>query len=181
MTAPTRRAALAAMASVPALALPSAIASAASPTGDDAEIIALAAEIQRLCALGKEIYAKGVDPFQETFQNLIDDALPAMRRDPAAWREHSAKAWAYSRDSGRDAAIDEQAALDEQADRLWARMMAIPAATQAGRAAKVRALLVHVCTKDWHGPARDLDWDIEQARALLGEFAGMSEEELSAI
>jgi hypothetical protein len=43
MTATTRRAALSALASVPALALPA----AASPTGD-AEIISLAAEIERL-------------------------------------------------------------------------------------------------------------------------------------
>ena len=60
-------------------------------------------------------------------------------------------------------------------------MTAIPAATQAGRAAKVRALLAHVCTSKWRGPTSDLDWDTEQARALLGEFAGMTEEELAAI
>ena len=60
-------------------------------------------------------------------------------------------------------------------------MIAIPAATQAGRGAKVRALLTHVCPSEWRGPAADLDWDKEQARALLGEFAGMTEEELAAI
>jgi hypothetical protein len=42
---------------------------------------------------------------------------------------------------------------------------------------------VHVCRSDpeWRGPAGDLDWDIQQARALLGQFAGMTEEELAAI
>ena len=32
---------------------------------------------------------------------------------------------------------------------------------------------------EWRGPKSNLDWEIEQARALLGEFAGMSEEELA--
>jgi hypothetical protein len=35
---------------------------------------------------------------------------------------------------------------------------------------------------EWRGPADDLDdWQKEQTRALLGEFAGMSEEELAAV
>jgi hypothetical protein len=93
MTAPTRRAALTALASASALALPAVAAAVASPDAD-AEILALAAEIERLCSLGEEIYAKGVYPFQETFQNLLDDAVPAIRRDPAAWEEHFSKAWA---------------------------------------------------------------------------------------
>jgi hypothetical protein len=41
--------------------------------------------------------------------------------------------------------------------------------------------VAHVCANEWRGPASDLDWDKEQARALLGEFAGMSEEQLAAI
>ena len=95
--------------------------------------------------------------------------------------EHMDKAFAYSREVGRDAAIKERNDLDDEADRLWARMMAIPAATQAGRAAKVRSLLKHVCANEWQGPCADLDWDKDQARALLGQFAGMSEEELAAV
>jgi hypothetical protein len=123
MTATTRRAALTALASASALALP-AVAPITSPDAD-AEILALAAEIERLCSLGEEIYAKGVDPFQETFQSLLDDAVPAIRRDLAAWEEHFSKAWAYSRDVGREAAIKEREELDEQADLLWKQMMAI--------------------------------------------------------
>ena len=73
------------------------------------------------------------------------------------------------------------ARLNSQADRHWASMMAIPAATQAGRAAKVRALLMHVCPQEWRGPASDLDREVQEARALLGQFAGMSEEELAAV
>ena len=60
-------------------------------------------------------------------------------------------------------------------------MMAIPAMTQPGRAAKVRALLVHVLRDKWHGPFGPLDWEKAQARALLGEFAGLSAADLEAI
>jgi hypothetical protein len=59
--------------------------------------------------------------------------------------------------------------------------MSIPATTQAGRAAKVRALIVYVMRSEWRGPASELDWDKEMARALLGEFAGMSAAELEEI
>ena len=59
--------------------------------------------------------------------------------------------------------------------------MAIPAATQAGCAAKVRTLITYVMQSDWCGPAASLDWDKEMARALLGVFAGVSAEELAAV
>jgi hypothetical protein len=59
--------------------------------------------------------------------------------------------------------------------------LAIPATTQAGRAAKVRGLLVHALGSGLRGDASDPDWSHEQGRALLGEFAGMSAEELAAI
>src|SRR5271170_4291508 len=167
MSSTTRRAALTALASASALALPAvAIAATAAPDAD-AELFALAAEIKRLCALGGEIYATRVDPFEEKFNNLLDGALLTVKHDRTKWDE----AFAYSRQVGREAAIKEVAVLDGQADRLWARMMAIPAATPAGRAAKVRALLAHVCP-EWRGPADGLDdWQKEQIRALLGQLA----------
>ena len=59
--------------------------------------------------------------------------------------------------------------------------MASSAKTQAGRAAQVRALLTFVHTEEWRGPSRDMDWEKERTRALLGNLAGMSEEELAAI
>ena len=59
--------------------------------------------------------------------------------------------------------------------------MATPALTQAGRAAKVRVLLADILGDQWRGAADDLDWDIAQARVLLGEFAGMSAEELANV
>jgi hypothetical protein len=138
----SRRAALTALAGASVLAIPAVAVAAAVPPDADAELVALAAEIERLCAVGEEVHAKRIEPFQETFQILIDDGLLAVKRDPAGCKEHSAPAWAYSRESGREAAVKERADLDEQADRLWERMMTIPAATSAGRAAKVRALLV---------------------------------------
>ena len=116
-----------------------------SPLDADAELIALAAEIERLCATGEEIYAKRVDPFEETFQRLMDKAQVARRIDPANWKKYWEQAWAYARESGRDAAIVERNEIDNQAERRWTRMMSIPAATQGGRAAKLRALLAHVC------------------------------------
>ena len=162
MTAPTRRAALTALAVVPALAFPAAAIASVAPPDADAELIVLGAQIERLCAAGEEIYAKRVDPFTETFQSLLDEALDARDRDPTDFDERWEKAWAYSRESGREAAIKERNEIDSHADRLFARMMAIPAATQAGRAAKVRALLSHVCSNEWRGPASDLDWDLSR-------------------
>ena len=60
-------------------------------------------------------------------------------------------------------------------------MMAIPATTQPARAAKVRALLVHVMGDKWRGPDRELEWDVSQARILFAEFAGMSAEDLDNV
>jgi hypothetical protein len=61
-------------------------------------------------------------------------------------------------------------------------MMAVPCATQSGRSAKVRVLLIYVLGMTWRGSAEEVDdWAIEQARALLGEFAGISAEELADV
>jgi hypothetical protein len=173
MTSTTRRAALGALAGVSALALP-AVAIAASPTGDDAELISLAAEIQRLRAQVKEISAKGIEPFNETFYRLVQDT-------PGPWRVGFEEACAYSHKVGREAAIEEQQIVDDQGGLLWEQMLATPAATRAGKAAKVRALITLVHTDEWRGPTSDLDWAIRETRSLLGDLAGMSEEELAAI
>ena len=72
MTATTRRAALGALATASALAIPTvAIAAVATPNADT-DLTALAAEIERLCNSGEEIYAERVDPFDETFHSLMD-------------------------------------------------------------------------------------------------------------
>ena len=129
----------------------------------------------------KEIYAKRVDPFEETFDSLLDEAVAARDLNPADWKEHYDKAVSYSHEIGREAAIKERAELDDRAGRLFERMVALSAKTRAGRAAQVRTLLTFVHTEEWRGPSDDMDWEKERTRALLGNLAGMTEEELAAI
>jgi hypothetical protein len=148
-----------------ATALPVTVANAGATA--DAEILALEAEIRRLGTAAREIYAKRVWPFEDEFRALAAIDIEA--------------AFAFSRRIGREKAASEGSALDEQAGPLLARMLALPAQTQAGRAAKVRTFLWYVAGDDWRGPSRDLDWEIETARKLLGEFASMSEEELANV
>ena len=73
----TRRAALGFLARstahVSALACLPAVAMAASPTGDDAELLAMVAEITRLRGLARAIYAEKVEPFEDEFQREDDD------------------------------------------------------------------------------------------------------------
>jgi hypothetical protein len=144
------------------------VAAAASPTGDDAELLAMEAEIMRLRGLAKAICAEKVDPFEDEF-------IALMKGDG------SEAAWAFARSYGRDAAIDEAETFHLPADGLCERLMATPALTQAGRAAKVRVLLADILGDEWRGPDSELDWDIAQARTVLGEFAGMSAEEIANV
>jgi hypothetical protein len=174
MTAPTRRVALGALASISALAFPAA-AIAAAPTDGDAEIIALSDEILRINALVQEVTAKRIEPFAERFNEILHDGSEAVTN------ENVKAAFAFSREVGRDAALCEMNALDAQNEPLFARMQSIPATTQPARAAKVRALMIHVLGREGRGPGGDLDWEMDETRKLLGEFAGMTEEELAAI
>jgi hypothetical protein len=149
---------------VAAGALPAIVAKA---EGTDSELFALEAEIGRLDATAKEIQAKRIEPFDDAWLALVHTDFTA--------------AGAFGRKSGRESAVEEVEALHCQGGRLFARMIALPAHTQAGRAAKVRTLLSYAAGDDWRGPSADLDWEIEAARQLLGEFAGMSEEELANV
>ncbi len=45
----------------------------------------------------------------------------------------------------------------------------------------MRVLLSDILRDGWRGPEADLDWDIAQARAVLGEFAGLSGEEIADV
>jgi hypothetical protein len=132
----------------------------------DSEIFALEAEIRRLDDAASEFQTKRVDPFDDAWHALVVTDLNAAR--------------AFGDDSGREKAVEEIEEIHLQGGRLFDRMVALPAHTQAGRAAKVRTLLWYVAA-DWRGPSIDLDWEIDAARKLLGEFAGMSEEELAAV
>jgi hypothetical protein len=167
-----RRAALGRIAA--ASAMLAAPAAALAATTDDSAIIALSAEILRRVEIASELRASRIEPFEDEFLDL-------MHADPFNGKECVARAFAYSRECGREAATEELIAAEDVTDRLFRRLVAIPAKTQAGRAAKVRALLLHVMREDWRGPAKELDWDKETARALLGEFAGMSAEEIADV
>ena len=140
----------------------------------DAEIVALSAEIVRRCAEGEHFQKTRIDPFGETWRCIILDLSK-----PEATRLEEGRR--YEQESGRGSAIRALGNFDQETDGLFYRLMSMPATTQPGRAAKVRALLAHVMRSDWLGPAEELDWDAEWARTLLGEFAGMTAEELAAI
>ncbi len=174
-SSPSRSAVLGAIVSVSALTVP-AVAIAATPTDGDAEIIALSQEIHRIKGSADDVAEKGIDPLNETFEQILREGPEGVTN------ESFAAAFAFSREVGREAAIEEQQALDSQNDRLFERMMSIPATTQPARAAKVRALLIHVMGDAGRRSAEDVDaWDKEMMRKLLGEFAGMTEDELAAI
>jgi hypothetical protein len=147
---------------------------AAPADGDDAEIVALSAEVLRRCEIAAEFMATRIEPFEETYHALI-------HADPRNENECMARASAYSHETGREDAVKEHWDYGEETDRVFDRMMAIQAKTQAGRAAKLRALLVNIMGEEWRGPAEPLDYEKDMARALLGEFAGLSADELAAI
>ena len=169
---PNRRAALGALAAAAgALIAAPRIARAADL---DADLLALSAEILWRCAEAAKFDAEQIEPHEPRFDEILDD-------ESQPFGVRFAASWAFSDEVGRTAAIDALGDFEQATDRLFDRMMAIPATTQPGRAAKVRALLVHVMRDKWRGPSGPLDWDIAQARALLGEFAGLSGADLEAI
>ena len=168
----SRRALLGAIAAAP---LAVAAATPALAEGYDAELLALEAEIQQVHALVDNINAKRVSPFDDEYYDILGEP----------WQRSTASIQAalkFSEACGRTGAQKEIVDIFETTDDLFERLMRIPARTQAGRAAKVRALIVHNLGDEWRGTNEEIDdYAIEQARALLGEFAGLSAEELAAI
>jgi len=153
---------------------------AAATPSDDALIIALSAEVLRLNAIVDDIAETRIEPFEDEFKKImLGDNRMLLNRDEQA--ELVKQAFAFSRECGHEAAIEEQDGVWGQADTVFKRMMAMTCTTQPARAAKVRALLVHVMHAGWRGPTGPMDWHREQARALLGEFAGMSAEDLANV
>ena len=140
----------------------------------DAEIIALSAEIVRRCAEGEHFHKTRIAPFEEPWRRII---LDPSKPQAISWEEGRR----YGQETGRDAAIEALENFDRGTDALFEHLMSMPTTTQPGRAAKVRAFLTHVAGNGWRGPADDLDWEIHWARAFLGEFAGMSADELAAV
>lgn len=166
-----RRAVIGALLVVPATA-----AVASVPGESDAEIIALSAEIVRRADEAERFQAARVDPYAETFKKLLR-ARPFGKSRDSIFEE----ALAYSRKSGRDAAIEALQDFDLATDALFDRMLSIPATTKQGRAAKVRALFAHVVRDEkWHRADDDTDYDVQMIKALFGEFSGLRPEELVA-
>jgi hypothetical protein len=169
----TRRAAFGRFVGAGALAIPAA-ALASIPADPDAEIIALSVEIVRRTDEAAAIQETHIDPFQERFFEILNDRSKS--------REVACKeAFAFSRECGRTHAIGVLDDFDSATTRLFERLVAIPAATQPGRAAKVRALICHGIGNAWRGPAIKLDPRDRMARDVLGQLAGMSAEDLAAI
>ena len=175
--ATSRRSLLVALAATPALAVP-AMASAAQ--GDDAELLALEAEICRLNEQSDEIIATRADPFEQEYDRIL--APKSANFEEAITNETWKAASEFGERCGRTAAIEEAGGLLDRAYRLYDRMREIPARTQAGRQAKVRALIVHILRDEWRGTKREIDSpEKEFTRELLGELSGLTEAELAAI
>jgi hypothetical protein len=153
--------------------LPAAAMAATAPKGDDAEIIALSAEVLRRCRVA--------NAFNQRIEPLAGQWRGPGPKENLTEDECWARVKAWSEATGRDGAIKRLQNFDEETDRIYHQMMAIPATTQPGRAAKVRALLVHVMGREWRGPDSELEWEVSEARTVLGELAGMSAEELADV
>lgn len=132
---------------------------AAQALTDDAELLALEAEIVDLRSRADRITVDRVRPHEQNFLDLVE-------------ADQLKNALKYSSASGRDAAIRETEALYRKADKAMRRMWSIPARTDAGRQAKVHILFLHCLGDDWREPDREADWDVEMTRALLCELAG---------
>jgi hypothetical protein len=124
--------------------------------GDDAELLALEAEINRLVSIGDEILESRVYPHDEAYEIALGGGAlyPEGRVTSESWRE----AWRISDETGRSAALDGHEVLAEQWGQLFTRMRKMAALTDAGRKAKVRAALLCVMGDKWRGPATGLDY-----------------------
>jgi hypothetical protein len=147
----------------------------ASANDEDAELLGLEAEIRRLHEEISEIEETRVWPHEEAFNRILHRGLL-----DSVTEESMDAASEFNRRVGREAACEEADAIHAKAQLLLAELVAKPARTVAGRAAKVRVALEFI-NDEWRGPADDLDWPISVTRQLLGEFAGLSEAELAAI
>jgi hypothetical protein len=150
------------------------VAALAAPHGDDAEILALSAEVLHRCGVADDLNER-IEPIDA--QLWIQEGLNKDLTVDEIWER--TKAWSYA--TGREDAIEKLRNFEEETDGIYYRMMAIPATTQSGRAAKVRALLTHVMGNKWRGQDRELEWDVSQARTLFAEFAGMTAEDIANV
>lgn len=142
-----------------------------APVQPDIDLHSAIEQITSLYDRINEISSSSIDPYDGAYVDLI-------------LAKRYAEANEFSKQTGHFAAGELVEELFLQADRLFEKLIATPAQTQAGRAAKVTALLRHVMqSKDqnWRGPSDDLHWDVALCRALLAEYAGMTEEEMANV
>ena len=150
--------------------------------GPDAKIIAVAAEI---AALDRryEMLMRLVRPHDEAREALrckLDMFPPSPT--PEYWAER-AKVDAFDAEHGLDILHERAEALTAEICDLQTKMFALSAETERGRRIKVAtALRLAHCRHDpWLGPTDELGFGEAIIRGLLGEFAGMSEEELANV
>jgi hypothetical protein len=158
MTAPTRRAALTALAGVPALALPAAAIAAPSP---DAEILALRAEFVRLN-----------DVFQPLNEVALDenDAFQ-VRIEAIGWE--AACAWSQATGhEGRNVTIEQ---IGVELGRLVERMLDLGPTTVAGIAAVGATLREDALSDYWNEPVRDRDWDVQLVTRFIDGLIAAAE------
>ncbi|SDR64251.1 hypothetical protein SAMN05519103_09579 [Rhizobiales bacterium GAS113] len=149
--------------------------------GDDAEILALSEQIEAIEAELAEIDAQ---------IGLLDAEREAIRGRYPGQKDPRYIAWkneidAFDAERGLKPLFERQDPLGDRAYDLTTAMWAIPAKTPAGRQAKVKRRLADSKSEPWCGPESgsgcDLDYHIKMVRRLLGEFAGMTEEELAHV
>jgi hypothetical protein len=176
---PSRRGLLALLAASPmvgAAALP------ALAGDDDAEILALEAQILATDAKHAAIM-KLIEPYQEAREAL------RCKRDGLGgglspeYKRVRARVDAFDVEHGLDILCKRTEELTEEICDFQDRMFALAAATEAGRRSKVRvALKLAHCWRDpWRGSADDLEYSTRVIRGLLGEYAGMTEEEVENV
>lgn len=144
----------------------------------DAEIIRLSDRILELRDQADVIDEESIWPFEPRCVEIAEAGRYTTGRaeHQAIWDEICK----HRRDTGMEAAAEEQGVLFDEADVLIKKLWSIPAKTEEGRQAKVWALFRHVMPADWFESDRDAEWEIQMARKLLLEFAGMDVSDLIA-
>jgi hypothetical protein len=170
---PSRRGLLALLAASPIMVGAAALPALAGD--DDAEILATDAKHAAIMKL--------IEPYQEAREAL------RCKRDGLGgglspeYKRVRARVDAFDVEHGLDILCKRTEELTEEICDFQDRMFALAAATEAGRRSKVRvALKLAHCWRDpWRGSADDLEYSTRVIRGLLGEYAGMTEEEVENV
>jgi hypothetical protein len=139
----------------------------------DAIALSLEAQINRVTELADEIDRTRVQPSEEAMEALLEEGWGGESRYPTdeAWTAACADLEART---GRGKAIEEIQSLLREQDALIDRLWSTPAASNIGRAAKVRILLRYMTMPDWRQGLEDGDADQIRTVQLLAELCGES-------